>query len=86
MRPYEECIVHGPYERKDGRSHVVIIFPDGKRKTVSYPRYLVEIELGYYTKKTDDIHHIDGNYKNNALSNLRVWNKSDHVKSHRRKK
>lgn len=86
MKPYEDCTVFGPYERKDGRSHVVIEDAEGNRKVVSYPRYLVEVELGKYLNPEDDVHHIDENFRNNALSNLRVWNKSDHLKSHKKRK
>ena len=46
MIPYEDGKVYGPYIRKeDNRSHVIIIFPDDIRLTVSYPRYLMELKL-----------------------------------------
>jgi len=37
--------VYGPYTRKDGRQHV-ILYENGTRKTVSYPKYLLETKLG----------------------------------------
>ena len=76
---YEDTRVYGPYERLDGRSHVIIIFKDGKRKTVSYPKYLKEIELDRYLKENETVDHIDGNFKNNDLSNLQVLDRSTHV-------
>ena len=33
--PYKDCRVYGVYWNKDGRSRVVVIFPNGKKKTVS---------------------------------------------------
>ena len=68
---YEDCRVYGPYDRKeDNRQHVIIISLDGKRKTLSYPRYVMEINLNRYLTKDEEVHHIDGNEKNNTIFNL----------------
>ena len=76
---YENCKIYGPYKRKDNRKHVVVIFPDGKRKTVSYPKYLTENRIGRYLKSNETVDHIDGNFDNNEPSNIRVINRSKHV-------
>lgn len=35
--------VYGPYLRKDGRKHVIIVYGDGHKRTVSYGRL---VQLG----------------------------------------
>ena len=87
MVVYEEYKIYGPYIRKDGRKHLVLIkhSDDGKiieRKTISYPKYLVEKYMGKYIDSDDTIDHIDGNVSNNSLSNLRIIKRSLHIKSH----
>lgn len=70
---YEGCRVYGPYDRKqDNRQHVIVIFPGGKRKTISYPRYIIEMNIGRYLTKEEEVHHIDNNEKNNVINNLVV--------------
>lgn len=72
--------VYGPYtSKKDGRQRVVLY--DGKtRKTVSYPKYLVEQLLGITLKPNETVDHIDDNFTNNDPSNLRIITRSKHGK------
>lgn len=63
--------VYGPYFRKDGRQHV-IISEDGKKKTVSYPRYLMQQYLHRELTDLETVDHIDGDFTNNDLSNLQI--------------
>lgn len=91
MSVYEEYKCYGPYKRSDGRLHVVLIKHgvNGmicERKTVSYPKYLVERYLNRYLTLTETVDHIDGNFSNNELSNLRVVPRSEHCRSHVSKK
>lgn len=75
---YGRSTIYGPYKRKDGREHV-IIRENGKNKTVSYPKYLMECHLGRFLKDDETIHHKDGNVTNNDISNLEVINRSIHI-------
>lgn len=77
---YQNCKIYGPYFRKDGRKHIIAIFPDKKRKTVSYPKYLVEVNLNRYLDENETVDHIDGNFENNALLNLRVIDRAQHIR------
>ena len=70
--------VYGPYKRKDGRQHVILI-QDGKRKTVSYPKYLLEQKLGRSLLPTETCDHIDNDHTNNCLSNLQVLSRSENI-------
>lgn len=67
------------YENSDGRLRV---YNKKTKKVTSYPRLLMENQLGRTLKPTEDIHHKDGDPRNNSLDNLEVINKSDHVRHH----
>jgi hypothetical protein len=71
--------VYGPYTNKRGRKIVIVIERNGERRTVSYPKWLMEIQLG---RKLDPdletIDHIDGDINNNNLSNFRILPRREH--------
>src|ERR1700678_4235054 len=71
--------VYGPYLSPIGRKIVIIIDDEGNRKTVSYPKYLMEQHLG--VELDPDLHtidHRDGNKSNDDLSNLQILPRSEH--------
>jgi hypothetical protein len=72
--------VHGPYKRKtDGRQIVIIVENNGKRRTVSYPKWIMEIQLGRrLDPNMETVDHIDSNIDNNNLDNLRVVPRAEH--------
>lgn len=73
--------VYGPYTRDDGRQHVVL-YHNGHRKSVSYPKWLWE-QTHSALNGEETIDHIDGNPLNNDLSNLQVLSRGDNIrKSH----
>lgn len=76
---YENCKIYGPYSSKqDGRLRVVLVFPDGKKKTMSYPKYLMEVHLNRCLNSNETIDHIDGNFLNNEISNLQILDRKIH--------
>lgn len=81
MNPYEGQRITGPYICKDGRVRIAI-----NGNVMSYPKYLIEIELGRYLDDNEQVHHRDENPLNNDLSNLEVLNRIDHGKQHRKYK
>lgn len=64
--------VYGPYSRKDGRKHVIIVNDDGSKTTKSYPRLLMEQHLGRELLPTETVDHIDEDKTNDDLSNLQI--------------
>lgn len=52
-----------------------------KKTTISYPKYLMELNLNRYLSEEETIQHLDGNPLNNDLSNLTILNRSEHSKT-----
>jgi hypothetical protein len=75
-----EFKVHGPYRRKtDGRQIVIIIDNNGDRRTVSYPKWIMELQLGRrLDPNLETVDHIDSNIDNNDINNLRVVPRKEH--------
>lgn len=72
--------VYGPYYRKDGRQHVILVDDEGKKRTVSYPKFLMEQHIGRKLSPTETVDHIDRDFKNNNLANLRIVDRATHGK------
>jgi hypothetical protein len=75
--------VHGPYKRRDGRQIVVVVEDDvngcATRRTVSYPKWLMELQIGRkLDPNLETVDHIDSNFDNNSLDNLRVVPRAEH--------
>jgi len=62
---------YGPYERPDGRKHV-IHFENGKRRTQSYPRFLMEQKLGRKLLPEEQVDHINNDKTDNRIENLQI--------------
>lgn len=75
----DKFVVHGPYKRKDGRQIVIVIENNGKRRTVSYPKWLMEMQVGRkLDPNLETIDHIDSNFENNDMNNLRIVPRDQH--------
>lgn len=67
------------YTNKDGRTRVYL---KDSKKVISYPRYLMEKEIGRPLESYEQIHHLDGNPLNNDISNLEIKHISAHLRDH----
>ncbi len=71
--------IFGPYKRKDGRQIVIVVENDGTRRTVSYPKWIMEQHLGRRLDPNEEtVDHIDSNFDNNDLDNLRLMPRKEH--------
>ena len=66
----------GPYLRKDGRKHIVLWNKDVGRKTISYPKALMECHLKRKLEDDETVDHKDEDFTNDDFSNLRVITRS----------
>lgn len=72
--------IFGPYRRKkDNRQIVIVVERNGKRRTVSYPKWLMEVHLGRrLDPEKETVDHIDSDIDNNDLKNLRLVPRDEH--------
>ena len=75
---YESYKIYGPYQGKDKRLRIVAV-NNGIKKTVSYPKYLMEMLLGRYLNSNETVDHIDGDFTNNSYENLVIKDRSIHI-------
>jgi HNH endonuclease/MYM-type Zinc finger with FCS sequence motif len=72
--------IRGPYSNGNGKRKIVIVEDkDGKKRTVSLPKWLVEKAIGReLDPDMETVDHWDSNIDNNDLSNLRVVPRAEH--------
>ena len=75
---YEGVKFYGPYLNKYNRKFLVYK-NDGKHKSVYYSRYLMECHLGRYLEEWETVDHIDEDFTNDDISNLRVLSRLDNI-------
>lgn len=79
--PTNPRIIRGPYQRKDGRFHVIMYDGEGyRKKTVSYPKFIYECHHKVILDRNETIDHIDRDSNNNDISNLQCLSRSEHIK------
>jgi hypothetical protein len=74
--------VYGPYPGQKGRKHVILLSPDGSRKTESYARFLMEQFLGRELLKSEVVHHKDEDWTNDTISNFDIVVEREHLLHH----
>lgn len=67
---------------KDGRIRCVLVYKNGVKKTISFPKLLMEKHLGRKLLPNEQVHHIDENPLNNDISNLAVICRGEHQRQH----
>lgn len=71
--------IYGPYLRKDGRKHIVIVHPCGRKQTKSYPKYLLEQKIGRELVGDETCDHIDDDFTNDDPNNLQVLTRKNNI-------
>jgi hypothetical protein len=82
--PYDSIL--GPYTRKkDNRKHIILNnskLPNGtknKTKTISYPKAILESNIGRKLLKNETVDHRDRNILNDNIENLLIIDRSIHA-------
>ena len=75
-------VVYGPYLRKDNRKHVILVHEDGRRQTVSYPKYLLQNHIGRDLVGDETVDHIDDDFTNDDISNLQILTRAENSKKY----
>lgn len=70
------------YLRKDGYRVLYLGIKDGKECYILEHRMVVEMLLGRKLKRTEIVHHKDGNRAHNSPSNLEVMTRAAHNRHH----
>jgi hypothetical protein len=79
---YGECKLYGPYtSKKDGRKRCVLTFDRcSKKTTLSYPKLLLETNLGRRLGEDETVDHIDADHSNNVIGNLQILTRIENAK------
>lgn len=76
---YDNYLIYGPYDPNRRLRLVMVDKVNGRKTSISYAKYLMEVHLGRYLKSDETVDHIDNDYTNNYISNLRVISRSRHA-------
>lgn len=71
--------VYGPYRSSDvGRQIVILVDKAGNKRTVSYPKYIMEQHLKRKLGPDETVDHWDSDFNNNDINNLRIMPRKEH--------
>ncbi|RLI60343.1 MAG: hypothetical protein DRO67_09220 [Candidatus Asgardarchaeum californiense] len=75
----DDFTVYGPYfNGRYNRKIVIVVDKNGIRRTVSYPKWIMELQIGKVLDPDDTIDHFDGDINNNDINNLRIVPRKEH--------
>ena len=78
--------IWGPYRNKKDRQFIIMEDHKGNKKTISYPKYILQRHL---KRKLDPnletVHHKDGDHNNNDINNLEIIPRSTHSENDTRR-
>lgn len=68
--------VYGPYLRKDGRQHVLLHTTINNRRTLSWPKAILEVKLGRRLVGSETTDHINDDFTDDSPENLQVLSRT----------
>lgn len=71
-----------PWFNLQGYLACTVSYEDGSKRTVLQHREVLEATLGRQLLRTEVVHHVDGNKRNNTPENLSVMSRSGHATHH----
>lgn len=78
----DKFTVYGPYfQNGEGSRQIVVVFDKktGKKRTVSYPKWIYECHVGRELDPDNEtVDHINGDYLDNRLENLKLVPRKQH--------
>ena len=75
--------INGPYfNRLNNRMYVVLYYENGKKNTITYARYLVQLKLGRVLHENEIVHHKNGDVSDDRLSELEIISRNEHSVHH----
>lgn len=82
MQVYSEYTEGKIHKTNEGRLVIYLKKKGTKGKIVSYPKYLIEKHLNKYLARNETVHHINGNFLDNRIENLKIIDRSKHASNH----
>jgi len=79
--PYEGAKIYRLWHKKEQRWYAVIVWPD-KRTTKSWARYAMEVHLGRFLSKKEQVDHIDEDKTNDDITNLQILTRKENNLKH----
>jgi hypothetical protein len=73
--------VYGPYQRDDLRRHVVA-YDGTNRKTISYPKFIMECKLHRLLEDNEEVHHKNEIEFDDKIDNFEIINGTKHRNMH----
>ena len=71
--------IYGPYTKNNNRKIVIVVDRNGKKRTVSYPKWIMQVHLQRdLDPDLETVDHWDSNIDNNDVSNLRLVPRAEH--------
>lgn len=77
--------VYGPYQRESDKRNIIVLYDGEKRTARQLARVLLEVKLGRFLTKDETVDHINEDFLDDRLSNLRVLSREENARRSVRK-
>lgn len=78
--------IYGPYLNNKGRKIVIIVYPNGNRRTITFAKLLMQIGLNRsLDPEKETVDHFDSDRGNDDIENLRLLSRKEHSRQDTRR-